>query len=207
MCANVQLCSVMEWASYGSLKSFIQNAPLSVRTEHAQKIAQDMARGLEYLHSKGIAHCRVKSSNVLLKGQMEGNTFSNMEVKMGQYSPPQDEYEHVTSAGRFNAFVAPEVKQTKQFTPESDVYSFGIVLCHLFSDGAAEPLAPAQVFARPSFAGVDPKWKDLIQSCTQAEPSQRPSFSHILAVLGEMQSVADGDNNNTVRAGVASFLL
>jgi len=194
MCATVQLCSVMEYADYGSLKHFLQSAPASVRLNYTHKIALDVARGVEYLHSRGITHCRLKSSNILLKGELTDGTFARLEVKVGPYSPATEEFILLSSKAAFHPFVAPEVPLSGEFTAASDAYSFGMLLCHLFSDGAAEPKSPSELAHLPSFKTVNQKWKDLIFACTQADPDCRPSLPRILSLLNDMTGVsAEGD--------------
>jgi len=188
MCANVQLCCVMEWASAGNLKQFLMNASPSTRSQCLPKIALDTARGMEYLHSRGITHCRLKASNVLLKGEISGNNVSNLEVKVGPYTPPADEVELLSSGQRtLPRHIAPEIAYTKEFSPKCDVYSFGMLLCHLFSDGAADPKTPQELSALRSFKGVDQKWKDLISACLGSDPNKRPTFTQVLSSLTEMQ--------------------
>ncbi|KAG0223875.1 hypothetical protein BGW42_005499 [Actinomortierella wolfii] len=60
---------VMDFAEGGSLKSAINLHKLDWSSKI--RIAQEIVRGLAYIHEEGILHCDLKSANVLLTKQLE----------------------------------------------------------------------------------------------------------------------------------------
>jgi len=117
-----------------------------------------------------------------MKGEvLDQGLIANLEVKIGDLGAMGDELRNKRQAEHFTA---PECLRTRLCTQASDVYSFGKVLCHLFSEGLEEPQSPANVTQNPHNSEIwNQKWKDLIISCTQVDPELRPNFSNILDTI------------------------
>ncbi|KAH9540142.1 hypothetical protein CY35_15G094900 [Sphagnum magellanicum] len=129
---------VYEFMSKGSLDNFIfmkgseNSAPYNMLTwSHRFSIAQDVARGLAYLHEgcrKRIVHCDVKPENILL-----GETFS---AKLSDFGLAKlidrQEADTFTLVRGTRGYLAPEwFLSNMPITEKCDVYSFGIVLLEL----------------------------------------------------------------------------
>jgi len=116
---------VMEYMDLGSLFELlhIKKTPLSVQLKLA--IMKEAACGLQYLHVHNIIHGDIKSANVLINsswmvklcdfGVSKVPGYTTTSRKSFQYAPPE-------------SFV-----DTTPITPQSDVYSFGIVLWEILS--------------------------------------------------------------------------
>ncbi|XP_031499639.1 calcium/calmodulin-regulated receptor-like kinase 1 [Nymphaea colorata] len=93
-------------------------------------IAQDVARGLEYLHDGAVppvVHRDIKPSNILL------DKF--MRARVADFGLSREE---VASAWGHNiqgtfGYLDPEYVSTRSFTKKSDVYSFGVLLFELIT--------------------------------------------------------------------------
>ena len=95
------------------------------------------------------------------------------------------------------AYMAPEVITSNKYSEKADVYSFGILLCELYT---GEPpyldsnLFPEQVMYAVVHSGLRPTLPDecpsalavLVRDCLNADPSKRPNFAEIKQRLKRM---------------------
>ncbi|WOG86809.1 hypothetical protein DCAR_0206027 [Daucus carota subsp. sativus] len=164
-----------------------------------------IARGMEYLHSKQIYHGNLNPSNILVKAR----------------NPPLDGYLHakVSGFGLSSSFslaqkssaaqnesnpsiwYAPEVLEEQdqaddiksKYTEKADVYSFGMICFQLltgkvpFEDGHLQGDKVShniRTGERPLFPFQSPKYvMSLTKRCWHSDPTQRPSFSSICRIL------------------------
>jgi serine/threonine protein kinase len=156
---RIIVCDFME---NGSLHDFLfsySNAHESSCTKPSldwatrQKIAIDMARGIDYLHHGAqpqILHRDIKSSNVLLDSYFNARVA---DFGLAKFTP--DGITHMTTrAAGTPGYIAPEYALYGQLTERSDVYSFGVVLLELISGRKALiPAVPADADAASGGTG------------------------------------------------------
>ncbi|MCL7049992.1 hypothetical protein MKW94_022074 [Papaver nudicaule] len=125
---------VYEYMHNGTLRDHIHGSGNQKQLDWLSRlsIAEDAAKGLEYLHSgcnPSIIHRDVKTSNILLD--------INMRAKVSDFglSRQTDEnFTHVSSVACGTVgYLDPEYYRNQQLTEKSDVYSFGVVLLELIS--------------------------------------------------------------------------
>lgn len=97
-------------------------------------ISADVVEGMAYLHSKGIMHGDLKTSNILLKTvTVEG--VQRVCAKIADFGTSVLMVRGQTEINNFfagtPAFMAPEVLARQPVSKASDVYSFGILLYEL----------------------------------------------------------------------------
>ncbi|XP_020576820.1 mitogen-activated protein kinase kinase kinase 13-B-like isoform X2 [Phalaenopsis equestris] len=209
--ARVEYYVLMELMNKNLLKYIGEVSSARRRIPFPLHVAVDImlqiARGMEYLHSKKLYHGDLKPTNILVKAR----------------SPPSDGYLHakITGFGKSSnknkwhsqkstmqtdknhwIWNAPEVlreqeqfstSQSARFTEKADVYSFAMICFQLltgkipFDDDHMQGenvIRNIKEGLRPLFTPDPPKFlSNLTKKCWHSDPSQRPSFSSICRVL------------------------
>ncbi|XP_047306708.1 5'-AMP-activated protein kinase catalytic subunit alpha-1-like [Impatiens glandulifera] len=188
-----------------SLDSYIkENCGLRKRVPFSISSAVDVllqiARGVEYLHSRKIYHGELKPSNILLKSTSE--VSFRVKIKgFGLNSIKKHAYRKTSNENRDEDAIiwfAPEVigdqdQEQFKYTEKADVYSFGM-LCfevltgkipfeegHLQEDKKGRNICAGE---RPLFPFTTPRYLvNFTRKCWQADPVQRPSFPGICRIL------------------------
>ncbi|XP_074567742.1 serine/threonine/tyrosine-protein kinase HT1-like [Curcuma longa] len=180
-------CIITEYMSQGTLRMYLhKKEPYSLSTETILRLALDISRGMQYLHSRGVIHRDLKSHNLLLNDEMR--------VKVADFGTSCLETQCKESKGNMGTYrwMAPEMIKEKPYTKKVDVYSFGIVLWELTT--ALVPyqgMTPVQAayaaseknLRPPLSTTCSPVLNSLIKSCWSAKPSKRPDFNYIVSIL------------------------
>ncbi|MGA2269567.1 MAG: bifunctional serine/threonine-protein kinase/formylglycine-generating enzyme family protein [Bryobacteraceae bacterium] len=168
----------------------------AIRDNHAGdisnrlRIALDIARALEYIHSRKIIHRDIKPDNVHID--------ASGKVKLMDFGIAKAEGLHLTRTGFAVGtpyYMSPEQVRGEPATESMDIYAFGILLFELLTgqkpvEGDTlerlfyailnEPLKPEPMVR----AGVPAPVVDLVLRCTAKKPDGRPgSFAEVAAEL------------------------
>ncbi len=116
---------VMEYVEGGDLAAAIKRKDLLKNWEAKMQIAKDVSLGLAYLHSLGIVHCDIKSSNILLTEHKEARICDfGLAMRVGE-----------GGGGCTLQWMAPELLQDPpQYSSKSDVYALGMVMWEMASE-------------------------------------------------------------------------
>ncbi|XP_062180560.1 uncharacterized protein LOC133884960 [Phragmites australis] len=176
----------------------------------AVDVMLQIARGMEYLHSKKIYHGELIPSNVLVKTR---HADAHLHVKVAGFgqskvtaTSPRPSPRASANANANNANVnpciwyAPEVLEQEgsgqpsaKCTEKADVYSFAMICFelltgkipfednHLQGEHMGKNILAGE---RPLFPFQSPKYlTSLTKRCWHADPAQRPAFASICRVL------------------------
>lgn len=175
-------CIVMDWADCGSLEEVI-NKQYSLDECTLAKIFHQVAIGLDYLHSQGIAHQDIKPSNLLL--------FSDGTVKISDFGIGHS-FQSAEAVVGTPAYQAPEVfgndASDKEIHPQKeDVWSLGVSLFQ--AKFRRLPYTGSNVYEIANLIrsttleipdGCSPELKDLISRMLTVNSTERINLNDIM---------------------------
>ncbi|XP_022933870.1 light-sensor Protein kinase-like [Cucurbita moschata] len=162
-----------------------------------------IARGMEYLHSKKIFHGDLNPYNILVKPRA-CSTDGYVHAQVSGFGLPVVKFKNSSNQNESLPFIwyAPEVLEEQdqsgstpscKYSEKSDVYSFGMVCfelltgkvpfedSHLQGDKMSRNIRAGE---RPLFPHSMPKYvTNLTKRCWHTDPNQRPGFSSICRIL------------------------
>ena len=142
-------------------------------------ILRDVSAALNYLHLQPnpIIHRDVSSANVLLLA-LPNNKWRGKLSDFGSANLVQ----HASTLGPGAVmYAAPEVLRGEQQSTKMDTFSFGKLLCEVFTNRLPDPGAFPSMLQ--SMAKDWPLMHQLISSCVQQDPNKRPAMSYIVGQL------------------------
>jgi hypothetical protein len=179
------LCIVTEFVERGSLRNLLTDVTVSIDEKLILKMALDICKAMTYLHQMNIIHRDLKSDNLLvtLDWSVKVADFGLAKLIRTGTSRTLSKTNNIGTI----AWVAPEGLRGRKLTSKSDVYSFGIVLWEMFTRQRPYQGKDFQDIkelvlrgGRPDIPSTVPSfWKHIIQSCLQADPSDRPTFEEL----------------------------
>ncbi len=161
----------------GTLAHKIKAASVSIKD--ALRYGMEIASALDFLHSRGVIHRDIKSSNILLDfndhtyladfGLARVVSTSTVAFHTGHGTPP---------------YAPPEQNRLKEITPKSDIYSFGILLFEMFTGqlpwNGKKQLGMEQLHSKQEIPDprelnreLPPRMVDVLRRVTAAEPELR----------------------------------
>ncbi|XP_063795482.1 dual specificity testis-specific protein kinase 2 [Pseudophryne corroboree] len=188
-----QLHALTEYINSGNLEQLLdsnQHLPWTVR----EKLALDMARGLAYLHSKGIFHRDLTSKNCLISSDESGYSAVVADFGLAEKIPDYSQGNEKLAVVGSPYWMAPEVLRDEPYNEKADVFSYGIILCEIIARIQADP----DYLPRTENFGLDydafqhmvgdcpPDFLQLTFNCCNMDPKLRPSFVDIVKQLEEI---------------------
>jgi serine/threonine protein kinase len=164
---------------------FDRNRPFT--PEEVLEIMQPVCAALHYAHQSGIVHCDIKPANIMIhkSGNVLVSDFGISRITEAATAT-------MVGAGT-PAYMSPEQARGEDLTPQSDIYSLGIVLYEMLSGGerpftgerasvtggTAEKVRWEQMNATPSplrqaNRGISVALDAVVMSFLQKAPAYRP---------------------------------
>ncbi|THH14319.1 hypothetical protein EW146_g5999 [Bondarzewia mesenterica] len=179
---------VSPYYSNGSLVKYLKDVPHNVPVDFL-KMIHEVAKGMAYLHEKGVLHGDLKAANVLVDDRLHCviSDFGQSEMKSEAYRISGYPLPHGTLRWQ-----APEMMSGAQvLTQQIDVYAFAIVCVEILTRGNLPwPMMDDEAVRRfvlvenmrpslPLFHLTGSQLKDIIHAAWDFNPAFRPSFRQI----------------------------
>ena len=168
-----------------NLDKFIKRLKEKIHVYLQVNICNDMAQGLQYLHSAGIVHKNLHSNNVLITHELH--------AKIADYICPQVLSVGHESTALFKAYLAtyqaPEVKNNLLHTYSSDVFSLGALFFQTVTSNLPTDVDTMLEKTQPmNNINKVPKHHPLrmvIQQCLNTDELTRPSVNEMCNEVAE----------------------
>jgi serine/threonine protein kinase len=121
---------VMEYVQGRTLREVI-GGPLPIR--QAVSLAIQIAEGLHVVHRAGILHRDVKPQNIMVRQTEEEEAVKLMDFGIARPLDSHTQLTHVGFAVGTAGYMAPEITQHGQYSQQSDLYAWGIVLYEMLT--------------------------------------------------------------------------
>ncbi|NXV71243.1 TESK1 kinase, partial [Atlantisia rogersi] len=188
-----QLHALTEYINGGNLEQLL-DSPVPLSWSIRVKLALDIARGLCYLHSKGIFHRDLTSKNCLVRCETNGYTAVVGDFGLAEKIPTYSEGSEKEPLAVVGSpyWMAPEVLRGEIYDEKADVFAYGIILCETIARVPADPdyLPRTEDFGLDvttfsTMVGIDcpSAFLQLAFHCCSMDPTSRPSFLEITQCL------------------------
>ena len=135
-----------------------------------------IAEGMKYVHFQKVIHRDLKPSNILIT---DDGTIKIGDFGISKIIEKDSDKESLTTGIGTLFFMAPEIINEEKYDEKVDVYSFGVLVYFILSGGEMPKIKIRDICCgnKASIPSEFNKFaKDLIESCWNFDPSQRPSF-------------------------------
>lgn len=193
LCIAQPIKIVTQLIPKGSVVTVLQKNRSEISERHFLIWAQQIAEGMEYLENKGIVHRDLAARNILVKD------FDHIKITDFGLAKVLDSEEKAFYAKSNSLlpikWLAIESIQSKIFTHESDVWSYGVCLWEIFTF-CAKPYAEIETIniidylkngarlAQPKIASIEVY--AILLKCWLENPYSRPSFKELNSIFARM---------------------
>nr|CDS32911.1 mitogen activated protein kinase kinase kinase [Hymenolepis microstoma] len=176
---------LMEYCPNGNFFDVIHNN-ISVGIESIIDWTQQIAQGMNYLHSHKVIHRDLKSPNILIG--------EDGQLKISDFGVSKEITENSTKmsfAGTV-AWMAPEIMRDEPCSLKVDVWSFGVIVWEIITCeipfngvdvGAIIYGIASNRFSLPIPTSCPTEFRVLMKRCWCPKPRNRPNFPQILSQL------------------------
>ncbi|XP_063824355.1 tyrosine kinase receptor Cad96Ca isoform X1 [Ostrinia nubilalis] len=191
---------IMEFVSIGKLQQFLRDSRAErhygnthgsqfLTSRDLTHFAFQVARGMEFLSSKGIIHRDLAARNVLIT---EERTCKVADFGLARDVGGTHVYERKSDGRLPIRWMAPESLYDDIFSVKSDIWSFGVLLWEIVTLGSTPyPGMSAGDVMRKVHSGYRLEKPEhcrrelynIMYYCWEAKPTDRPDFPEVVAML------------------------
>ncbi|KAI9508854.1 ras guanine nucleotide exchange factor domain-containing protein [Russula earlei] len=192
--------SVHPWMENGNIREYLRKNPDADRT----RLLSEVASGLEFLHERNIVHGDLCGKSILVNGS--GKTFL-CAFGLSEFS---NRFSDLSRARWF----APErisSSSSTSLTSKVDIWSFGLLCLEVFTgndpySSIADVYVPILLnegktpeHPGPTAVGLSPDMWELMQSCWQINPTERPPMPTVLSLIRHLMDSPNESYQQPVR--------
>ncbi|PKY27870.1 kinase-like protein [Rhizophagus irregularis] len=186
---------IMRYASDGDLHKYLQKNFTSIKwNKQKLHILWQISEGLETIHNKKFMHRDFHSGNILFDST-NNNYDKNYQWKIGDLGLSQAVNNKSSNHEIYGVipYIAPEIFEGSEFSQESDIYSFSMIMwelttgCKPFSNIKHDVQLICKILdgLRPKITEDTPKcYANLMKKCWDPNPKKRPSIKKIRLTFG-----------------------
>ncbi|XP_004706331.1 tyrosine-protein kinase TXK [Echinops telfairi] len=182
---------VTEFMEHGCLLTYLRARRGRLSKEVLLSVCQDVCEGMAYLEKNSFIHRDLAARNCLVS--------STCIVKISDFGMTRyvldDEYISSSGAKFPIKWSPPEVSHYNKYSSKSDVWSFGVLMWEVFTEGkmpfenksnlqVVEAISNGFRLYRPHLASM-PIY-EVMYSCWHEKPRGRPAFAELLTALTEI---------------------
>ncbi|OCH89375.1 hypothetical protein OBBRIDRAFT_668393 [Obba rivulosa] len=206
---------VSPYLKNGSLPSYLRGTP-SLDGIDLLRMIHEIARGMAYLHGRGVLHGDLKGANVLIddRGHCIISDFGQSEMRSEAYRISGTDLPHGTLRWQ-----APELMSGQsELTHEVDVYAFAICCIEVLTKGSIPwPLADDDAVRHfvlnenmrpqvPLMRSWSLQLSDLLNRYWHRDPAHRPPFAQIEHDLRQLRAQYGSDLRDSPRPPIATAI-
>jgi serine/threonine protein kinase len=140
-----------------------------------------LARTLAAVHARGVVHCDVKPSNLLVRG----HDVRVIDFGIARYAGERRGGATVQCS---RGWAAPEQLRSGSAMPAMDVFAWGCLLAqlasgrHPYASRTAQEWVLRLLSARPDLSGLPPDLDKVIHAALAHDPRDRPTAGELVAI-------------------------
>lgn len=192
---------ITEFMNQGSLLRFLRSGEtITLTMAQGLQIARQIAVGMAHLHQYHIIHRDLAARTVLLDDNLVPK-IADFGMSR-QLDDASQQHQTKSTAGPVR-WMAMETIRSGTFSEKSDVWSFAVTAWETLNQGqipygdnltSLEAAHKVMKGKRLYFPDTIPKrLRTMFESCMEADPGNRPSFSRIVKRMDSMEGVDSGE--------------
>ena len=212
-CLPILLMELMD----DSLTHFLGSSPQPIPYHIQVNICHDISQALSFLHSNGIIHRDLSSSNVLIIGNIRAKLTDFGMARLGYLNPQAIHFTNTTCPGADVYMPSEAVHDKPVYTEKIDCFSFGVIAVQTLTREFPNPGDRMKIFDNPRFpqgalklcvpeierrqnhiSRVDPNHPllPIALDCLKDADGERPSAQQLCERLAALKETAKYKNTS-----------